>query len=100
MRARSGSCTRSRIRDRLDEVVAGYVADLLAAAPGAIAAAKALIPDVYRRGPAEATTVTCEALAERRASPEGQEGLRAFLEKRKPCVGDADDSDVLPHASC
>jgi methylglutaconyl-CoA hydratase len=68
----------------LDEVVDGYVAHLLEAAPGAIAAIKALIPDVYRRGPGEATTVTCEALAERRASKEGKEGMRAFQEKRKP----------------
>jgi len=68
----------------LDGEVARYVRELLGAAPGAVAAIKALIPDVHRRGPAEATTVTCEALAERRASAEGQDGLRAFLEKRKP----------------
>jgi methylglutaconyl-CoA hydratase len=68
----------------LDEAVRGYVTDLLAAAPGAVAAIKALIPDVYRRGPSEATTVTCEALAERRASAEGKEGLQAFQEKRRP----------------
>jgi methylglutaconyl-CoA hydratase len=68
----------------LDEVVRGYVTDVLAAAPGAVAAIKALIPAVYRRGPSEATTVTCEALAERRASAEGKEGLQAFLEKRRP----------------
>jgi methylglutaconyl-CoA hydratase len=35
-------------------------------------------------GPGEATTLTCEAIARRRVSDEGQEGLRAFLEKRKP----------------
>lgn len=70
--------------DALDEVVRGYVTDVLAAAPGAVAAIKALIPAVYRRGPSEATTVTCEALAERRASAEGKEGLQAFLEKRRP----------------
>ena len=28
--------------------------------------------------------LTVEMIAERRASPEGQEGLTAFLEKRKP----------------
>jgi methylglutaconyl-CoA hydratase len=70
--------------DGLDAEVHRYAADLLDAAPGAIAAIKALIPDVYRRGPGEATTVTCEALAERRASAEGKEGLRAFQDKRKP----------------
>jgi methylglutaconyl-CoA hydratase len=71
-------------RDALDEIVHSYVDDLLAAAPGAVATIKALIPDVHRRGPSEATSVTCEALAERRASAEGKEGLQAFQEKRKP----------------
>jgi methylglutaconyl-CoA hydratase len=28
--------------------------------------------------------LVCRRIAERRASEEGQEGLRAFLEKRKP----------------
>jgi methylglutaconyl-CoA hydratase len=68
----------------LDREVTRYLRELLAAAPGAVAAIKGLIPDVHRRGPGEATTVTCEALAERRASAEGQDGLRSFLEKRKP----------------
>jgi methylglutaconyl-CoA hydratase len=70
--------------DRLDGEVHKYVTDLLEGAPGAIATIKALIPDVYRRGPGEATTVTCEALADRRASAEGTEGLRAFRDKRRP----------------
>jgi methylglutaconyl-CoA hydratase len=68
----------------LDDVIAGYLGHLRASAPGAIAAAKALIPEVHRRGPGEATSLTCDVLAERRASAEGREGLRAFLEKRKP----------------
>ena len=68
----------------LDREVESYLADLHAAAPGAIAAAKAFIPEVHKRGTGEATTVTSEVLAERRASAEGHEGLKAFLEKRKP----------------
>lgn len=68
----------------LDARVEGHVAELRTAAPGAVAAAKALIAEVTRRGPGEATTLTCEAIARRRVSEEGQEGLRAFLEKRKP----------------
>ena len=43
-----------------------------------------MIPQVWRRSPAEAQSLTAAALADRRASPEGQEGIRAFLEKRKP----------------
>jgi methylglutaconyl-CoA hydratase len=68
----------------LDARVEACVHELLTAAPGAVAAAKALIPEVARRGPRECTTLTSEAIARRRVSPEGQEGLKAFLEKRTP----------------
>ena len=68
----------------LDSAIDGYVRELLTAAPQAIAAAKALIRDVWQRSAADAATITAAAIAERRVSAEGQEGLRAFLEKRKP----------------
>jgi methylglutaconyl-CoA hydratase len=68
----------------LDAAVDGYVAELLTAGPEAIAAAKALIPLVWGRSTEEATAVTAAAIAARRVSKEGQEGLRAFLEKRAP----------------
>jgi methylglutaconyl-CoA hydratase len=68
----------------LDAAVDGYVRELLTAGPEAIAAAKALIPDVWRRTADDATAITAAALAARRVSREGQEGLRAFLEKRAP----------------
>src|SRR5712692_5339144 len=68
----------------LDNAVATDVRDVLAAGPRAVAAAKALIRTVAGRPPAEVMPVTTTAIAERRVSAEGQEGLRAFLEKRKP----------------
>ncbi len=68
----------------LDRIVAKYVNDLLTSAPHAVAAAKALIAEVSSRPRASAADITVEAIAERRVSPEGQEGLRAFLEKRPP----------------
>jgi methylglutaconyl-CoA hydratase len=71
-------------RGELDAAVDRYIAEVQSAGPEAIAAAKALIPEVARRGPADATSVTGEAIARRRVSKEGQEGLRAFLERRKP----------------
>jgi methylglutaconyl-CoA hydratase len=49
-----------------------------------VAAAKALIPRVWGHHPSEALTVTAEAIAAQRVSPEGQDGLRAYLEKQKP----------------
>ena len=69
----------------LDETVNRYVAEILSSAPGAIAVAKSLIRDVSNLEIGEATTaLTARTLATRRASAEGQEGLRAFLEKRRP----------------
>jgi methylglutaconyl-CoA hydratase len=68
----------------MDFAVERVVQEFLSAAPGAIAAAKGLIPDVWARGRDDAEAVTAKAIAERRVSAEGQEGLRAFLEKRKP----------------
>jgi len=69
----------------LDETIDRYVAEIAAGGPRAIAAAKTLVRDVANANDsAEATRITATALAQRRASPEGQEGLRSFLEKRKP----------------
>ena len=68
----------------LDAAIQTYVDELLSASPTGIAAAKALIPRVIGRSPADALAVTSEGIAAQRVSPEGQEGLRAFLEKRKP----------------
>ena len=75
-RCGSGSSTRSRpISTRAVERV---VAELLSAGPLAVRWAKRLVrerPD----GPE-----TARWIAERRTSDEGQEGLRAFLERRPP----------------
>jgi methylglutaconyl-CoA hydratase len=68
----------------LDDTVRRYVDEVLSAAPTAVAAAKRLIPQVAGRRPEEVAALTATAIAEQRVSPEGQEGLRAFLEKRKP----------------
>jgi methylglutaconyl-CoA hydratase len=67
----------------VDETIERYLVEILASGPEAIGAAKTLIRNVCAsRG--DPTAITAEALARRRASAEGQEGLRAFLEKRKP----------------
>jgi methylglutaconyl-CoA hydratase len=66
----------------LDATVKRYVDELLAAGPEAVAAAKALIRDVWARSRDEAMPITAAAIAERRVSAEGQEGLTAFLKKR------------------
>jgi methylglutaconyl-CoA hydratase len=68
----------------LDEAVTRYVNEALSAAPTAVARSKALIPRVLGRSPADVMDITAEAIAAQRVSPEGQEGLNAFLQKRSP----------------
>jgi methylglutaconyl-CoA hydratase len=69
--------------EALDETVQKYVGELLTASPQAVAAAKGLIPQVWGRSPSDAMDLTARAIAAQRVSDDGQEGLRAFLEKRK-----------------
>ena len=64
------------VADELDGAVEGVLAELLSAGPEAARAAK-----VLARTPLSATETT-ELIAAHRTSAEGQEGLRAFLEKR------------------
>ena len=64
--------------------MARYVGEILSAAPTAVAAAKALIPAVAGRAPEDVALLTARAIAAQRGSAEGQEGLRAFLDKRDP----------------
>jgi methylglutaconyl-CoA hydratase len=68
--------------DALDSTVARVCAEVLSASPSAIAAAKALLADVSEM-PYDATLdVTARAIARQRTTDEGQEGLRAFLDRR------------------
>jgi len=68
----------------LDARVADYLREVLTSGPEGIAAAKALIQDVWGRSAREATPIAAGAIADRRISDEAQEGMKAFLEKRKP----------------
>ena len=68
----------------LDAAVEGRVKELLQAGPRAIAEAKALIREVGWRRVEDVQRYTVERIAEIRTTAEGQEGMRAFLEKRKP----------------
>lgn len=68
----------------LDAAVERHVAEILTAGPEAVATAKALIPQVAKLSVQDAMPITASAIAARRVSAEGQEGLRAFLEKRTP----------------
>ena len=67
----------------LDATVERYLSEFLAAGPEAIANAKALIRRVWTSAPSEIPTITAQAIATRRVSSEAQEGMKAFLEKRR-----------------
>jgi methylglutaconyl-CoA hydratase len=69
--------------ETLDERVNEYVREVLTAGPTAIARAKDLIQQIAGRPPADVRAVTTQTIANQRVSPEGQDGMRAFLEKRK-----------------
>ena len=65
------------IRDRIDA--------LLANGPDAIITAKRLVFDIADKViDQQLIDSTCETIAAIRVSEQGQEGLQAFLEKRKP----------------
>ena len=71
--------------EQLDESVAVLLKALLAASPNAVTEAKRLVRAVAGQ-PLTAVLIadTVEEIAKIRASTEGREGVRAFLEKRKP----------------
>src|SRR5262245_8295039 len=68
----------------LDAVVEARVKAVLQSGPRAVAEAKALIREVGYRRVEDVQRYTVERLADIRATAEAQEGMRAFLEKRKP----------------
>jgi len=68
--------------ENIAERLAGLV---FSASPAAIADSKALVSDVYGEPiDSDLSRMTARRLAFRRVSPQGREGLNAFLEKRRP----------------
>jgi methylglutaconyl-CoA hydratase len=67
--------------ERLDDATAAWIEQLLTAGPEAIAECKRLVHDASAR---LALPDLAERIARVRAGDEGQEGVTAFLEKRKP----------------
>jgi methylglutaconyl-CoA hydratase len=70
--------------EQLDATVERLLRELLTSGPEAMAAAKALIARIACELPEDVIGLTSESIARQRVSREGQEGMKAFLEKRKP----------------
>jgi methylglutaconyl-CoA hydratase len=71
-------------KEDLDSAIDSLLQHLLAGGPESHAKIKALIRDVAGRRPDDALAAeTAKRIAEIRGSPEGREGIAAFLEKRK-----------------
>jgi len=68
----------------LDSAVEELTATLMHNGPEALSETKRLLGEVCLLPLDEARTVTADFIATRRISDEGQEGMAAFLEKRKP----------------
>ncbi len=69
----------------LDAEVERMVHHLLAASPAALAATKRLLADVIEAPMDDVLlAATAKCIADARVSPEGREGITAFLEKRTP----------------
>lgn len=69
-----------KLQDKIDEIMRL----LLSSGPKALASCKELIQKVPLMSFEEAKEYTARMIAELRVSEEGQEGMTAFLEKRKP----------------
>jgi methylglutaconyl-CoA hydratase len=70
--------------DQLDIMLGAKIQELLGAGPSAAREAKRLILDTRRVSLDERRELTAQHIATVRTGTEGQEGLRAFLEKRQP----------------
>lgn len=68
----------------LERVTREKIGELLSAGPRAVEEAKALVQNLRGQDDAGRRTLTVQHIAALRTSPEGQEGLSAFLDRRTP----------------
>ena len=68
----------------LDGAVEECLSQIIACGPQALGVTKEILREVPQLSLAEARGFTAERIAKQRNSAEGQEGMAAFLEKRKP----------------
>ncbi|UCC44236.1 MAG: enoyl-CoA hydratase/isomerase family protein [Candidatus Zixiibacteriota bacterium] len=79
--------------DKLDEEVNRLIESVLGSGPEAVAMAKKLVSETPAMTPEQFRPYTAEMIARLRISDEGQEGMAAFLDKRKPSWITSAESD-------
>jgi isohexenylglutaconyl-CoA hydratase len=70
--------------DAIGAAVDKVLADILACAPGALAATKALMAQARLREPQDLVQSAAAIFSHAAQGPEGMEGMTAFMQKRKP----------------
>jgi len=71
-------------KEEIDEIVDKYVKILISSGPNAIKEVKKLVVKCEKTDRKQYKEHTVKKISELRISEEGQEGIKAFLEKRKP----------------
>lgn len=82
--ARLGLVQEAVPAEGLTSAVDRVIQEVLLAGPEAVARTKRLLRETAAQSPAEAAEATVASIAAARVSAEGQEGIRAFREKRQP----------------
>jgi methylglutaconyl-CoA hydratase len=80
----AGLVHKIAVNQSLESAAQSFKESVLSAGPLAIRKTKKLIQELRVTEPNQVRKLTTHLIAELRVSPEGQEGLRSFLEKRKP----------------
>lgn len=70
--------------EKLDTTIDSYIEQVRSSGPHAIKEIKHLLYQLQKMDLAEYKEFTVNKISELRVSPEGQEGIKGFLEKRKP----------------
>jgi methylglutaconyl-CoA hydratase len=81
-------------REQLDETIGSVLHSLRAGGPRAIRTSKMLVARLSGLSQAQQRELTAQIIAQARIEEEGQEGLRAFLEKREPAWRRNRDSEA------
>jgi methylglutaconyl-CoA hydratase len=81
---RIGLVHRVVSKSQLDDTVDEYLREIFTSGPHAVSATKGLLREIRGSRSEDVIGLTTTRIADQRISPEGQEGMHAFLQKRKP----------------